>query len=126
MLDWLFRRKPAEPPPRTNFLCSGCYSVHPETEMHALPWWNPGERAFFMSTRCGSCFPSSLSESRTRVQHWDPEAESAFRSFLEIWHLESHMPSLSRLTPRAAAEAVLDHAEVTAGREFAALFLGRR
>ncbi len=126
LFDWLFRRRrsaPTAPPPA--FLCSGCYQVKNSTEMHALPWWNPDERAFFMSIRCAECFPNSLGEARTRVRAWDREAERAFRAFLKTWRIESHLPELSGLAPQAKAEAVLEHVERTSGRTFAAVFHGQ-
>lgn len=92
--------------------------------MHALPWWNPSARAFFMTIRCAKCFPVSLEEARDRVRAWDPEAEQAFRSFLDIWKIEAHLSDLQGLSPKAAAEAVLDYVDQTSGRPFAAVFLG--
>ena len=125
MFDWLFRRKKAPTPAaRPNaFLCSGCYQVHPTSGMHALPWWNPEARAFFMTTRCANCFPASLEQARARVESWDPEAEASFRSFLDIWKLETRFPHLRQLGPRQAADAVLEQVEETMGRDLATVFL---
>ena len=127
IFDWLFRRKRRAAPaaPAEWFVCSGCYETHRSSRMHALPWWNPDARAFFMSTRCGDCFLVALAEARGRVRAWDSEAENAFRSFLDIWKIEARMPQLAGLSPRAAAEAVLEYVEQTDGRPFATVFLGQ-
>ena len=125
MFDWLFRRKtvPTSAATPGAFLCSACWQVFPTNAMHALPWWNPEARAFFMTTRCADCFPASLEQARNRVRGWDPEAEASFRSFLDIWKLEARMPHLAGLAPREAAETVLANVEESRGRDLAAVFL---
>ena len=81
MFDWLFAKKKAAPQV-PEFLCSAWYQVRPTSELRALPWWNSGAGASFMSNRCRLCFPTSLEETVDRVasSHRSASARSSSSS----------------------------------------------
>lgn len=121
LLRRLFGSSSSEAP--AHFLCSDCWETYGFDELHALPWWNPDERAFFMSTRCGECYPTSLEESRARVAQWDREAQEEFRAFLDTWRVEELLSGLADLPPQQQAIAVLDTIEASDGTLFRRVYL---
>lgn len=104
-----------------DFLCSACYETSPGTELCALPWWNDGRRAFFMTHRCKGCFAQALTETKAKLADWNPEVAAAFESFLETWSITRHFPQLAGRDTKASSWLVVAAVESSRGKLFVPL-----
>ena len=50
-------------------LCSGCATVLPASQVATLPLWNDTLSAFVTTYRCSRCLPSSVEETKQRLQN---------------------------------------------------------
>ena len=121
ILDWLFGAKKTSA--LMEFMCSSCFEMKPGEQMHALPWWNAGEEAFFMTHRCPTCFADSLEETSLRIEHWDEDAETSFRLFLKNWEILRYFPQLQADSTREIASGVLSLVRDSNGKIFVPLAL---
>jgi len=68
------------------YVCSGCFSEHPQTHIHVLPAWNEHVQDFVTAYRCDKCWTDTLAWTRLKTVMLTAGTRERFCLFLDRYN----------------------------------------